>query len=1013
MHLSAADARRQMRVNIRCSFGPLGDVQVESVTYAAYCFRPEVAATGLACSENTTVTCVVPASANAKVVNVGVSINGNDVVGGPHFVPVAYPDTAQGAYTYYIAPVASQLIPPGGPVLGMTSVTVKGQGFAGLGTDIRMLACAFTGVPGIAISVQPDGRQMVCNTSATAPSDRRMQVSLNLQDFDEVADFTFYARPQFAAIVPTGGPTLPAYTVTLRGTRFDGMSAVTMPFTPLCQFGNRVGAVVSQTEERNPQGVLESLTVCVVPTPMHGTPGPATVRLAINGQDFDDGMTDNPAAYTALTGREPEPTRYLYYRQQLDTLVPVGGPTEGGTSITVVGGGFQAFDGQASSARCKFDYGGVITVGPVTAIESNTQLACTVPFARFGGETYVMVALNGLHFVGADDTASESAATAAGESAATAADESVTDAAATDVATIRGIVDGGTTGLSFLYYRNPEIYSMVPLSGPTLGSGAVGMSQATFVVTLHGRGFDRLAERSSAPSRCRYGGVASDAAIVSSTYALCLLPPGEPGLALVEFSVNGQDYISQRDLFIFSARNLTNSTPGGILKLSTKDTAFRESLVEFPDHLINVTYVDMPTPDKQEGDSFELTSVSALGESIARVRALVTSNVTSEYRAVYNGTHFYFTYYSQEIHAVSPTGGPAFFPAVSTASKSSSSTVSDGLTIQASGIQITPADDDATSAAILSDAANATVTLFGTGFDSLLRPAERGVGVADAGGVGVARCKFGLTEVPVVAIEPTFAGGRGVGSAGRLTTVKCVAPPIDLLGEHSGAVEVLLALNGMHFVSALPPITYTYYAQRVTSVHPSGGPVGGGTLVTLSGYGLDAMSDGGASLRCRFGSLSVRVELQTIGSNRSDGAGGGGGLFEVRCRSPPRHPYVAGTSAFSLSLNAYHYLPTPGGFFTYYDDPHVLGIVPTGGPVLGGTIVTVLGHGFDGLNRDINNAVCKFGELGEYGRVLSISADGTSLTCRSPKPRLEDLGCIMPPRHVRWQWCQRSTARGC
>ena len=62
---------------------------------------------------------------------------------------------------------------------------------------------------------------------------------------------------------------------------------------------------------------------------------------------------------------------------------------------------------------------------------------------------------------------------------------------------------GGTIGLPFLYYRNPEIYDMVPLSGPTLGSGALGMSQATFVVTLHGRGFDRLAARSSEPSRRR------------------------------------------------------------------------------------------------------------------------------------------------------------------------------------------------------------------------------------------------------------------------------------------------------------------------------------------------------------------------------------------------------------------------------------------------------------------------------------------------------------------------------
>ena len=39
---------------------------------------------------------------------------GNDVVSGPHFVPVGYPNVAEGAYTFYVAPIASQLMPPGG-----------------------------------------------------------------------------------------------------------------------------------------------------------------------------------------------------------------------------------------------------------------------------------------------------------------------------------------------------------------------------------------------------------------------------------------------------------------------------------------------------------------------------------------------------------------------------------------------------------------------------------------------------------------------------------------------------------------------------------------------------------------------------------------------------------------------------------------------------------------------------------------------------------------------------------
>ena len=50
--------------------------------------------------------------------------------------------------------------------------------------------------------------------------------------------------------------------------------------------------------------------------------------------------------------------------------------------------------------------------------------------------------------------------------------------------------------------------------------------------------------------------------------------------------------------------------------------------------------------------------------------------------------------------------------------------------------------------------------------------------------------------------------------------------------------QVTVALNGEHFLSARPPAIYRYYQQSVLSIFPTGGPVGGGTLVTVRGYGL-------------------------------------------------------------------------------------------------------------------------------------------------------------------------------
>ena len=171
-HLSAGDARQSMRLNVRCSFGDLGHVPAESISYAGWCFLPAQAASGEACTENTTVTCLVPSSVAPTRISIGISANGNDAQAGPHFVPVGWPDAAAGSFSYYTQPVASQLIPPGGPVLGATSITIQGEGFAGLGADVSQLRCAFSGAAGVAVSVSLSGDQIVCNSTAIGAGER-------------------------------------------------------------------------------------------------------------------------------------------------------------------------------------------------------------------------------------------------------------------------------------------------------------------------------------------------------------------------------------------------------------------------------------------------------------------------------------------------------------------------------------------------------------------------------------------------------------------------------------------------------------------------------------------------------------------------------------------------------------------------------------------------------------------------------------------------------------------------
>ena len=51
---------------------------------------------------------------------------------------------------------------------------------------------------------------------------------------------------------------------------------------------------------------------------------------------------------------------------------------------------------------------------------------------------------------------------------------------------------GDASGLVYQYYHQPQLLGLSPTGGPAAGSGAAGMSQPVWSVTVHGRGFDAL-----------------------------------------------------------------------------------------------------------------------------------------------------------------------------------------------------------------------------------------------------------------------------------------------------------------------------------------------------------------------------------------------------------------------------------------------------------------------------------------------------------------------------------------
>ena len=125
------------------------------------------------------------------------------------------------------------------------------------------------------------------------------------------------------------------------------------------------------------------------------------------------------------------------------------------------------------------------------------------------------------------------------------------------------------------------------------------------------------------------------------------------------------------------------------------------------------------------------------------------------------------------------------------------------------------------------------------------------------------------------------------------------------------------------------------------STWPRGGPTDGGTRVTVNGHGFTSFSSA-FGVRCRFNEVVVQAAPEEVTTS-----------YTV-CILPPRDK--AGAVNVTVSLNGVDYDgPLDGStlLFTYYFSPRIAYLEPPGGPVLGGTIVSLHGSNLSsfGLER--------------------------------------------------------------
>ena len=211
-----------------------------------------------------------------------------------------------------------------------------------------------------------------------------------------------------------------------------------------------------------------------------------------------------------------------------------------------------------------------------------------------------------------------------------------------------------------------------------------------------------------------------------------------------------------------------------------------------------------------------------------------------------------------------------------------------------------------------------------------------------------------------------------------------------------------------------------YHNVTARRASPAGGPVHGGTTVTVDGGGLDGGAPGGGA--CRFGAaaatpLSLLSPTQALcvapahvpelgvasrgrplagdasarggigeASHPSDGSGrfhtGRPHLSFNDERDRDRAPALA--TALALTVDGGEdYLDEATVPFTFYSPPTVSSIAPADGPAAGGFVVTVRGEGFGRLGLGAAaDARCRFGAtVTAVHRIVN----GSYLECASPQ----------------------------
>ncbi len=299
-------------------------------------------------------------------------------------------------FTFLAAPTVTAVSPPSGPTGGGTTVTITGTNLD------QASAVTFGGVGGS--NVTPVDSTHVTATSPLTGTAGAVDVQVTTPGGTSTANppndqFTYVALPTVTGLSPNDGPTGGGTSVTITGTALTGASAVTFGGVAATNF-----------------------------TPVNDTTVTATSPAGTGVVDVE------VTTAGGTSGANPPSDQFSYFGLPTVTgVVPNGGPTAGGTSVTISGTNF--------TGETEVDFGGNAATG--VNVVSDAQITATAP-AGVAGTVDVTVSTPG------------------GTSATSAADH-------------------------FTYFVTPTVTSISPSSGPASGGTSVlitgtGFAQGSSIV---------------------------------------------------------------------------------------------------------------------------------------------------------------------------------------------------------------------------------------------------------------------------------------------------------------------------------------------------------------------------------------------------------------------------------------------------------------------------------------------------------------------------------------------------